>query len=65
MICQINQPNLVSSYLQMIPTFFECTNLDGMEKIVNNELKKPNILLNVNRLALNITKTSFVLFSPE
>ena len=34
-----------------------------MEKTVNNELNNLNLWLNVNRLALNITKTRFVLLS--
>ena len=33
-----------------------------MEKIINKELKQLNLWLNVNRLALNISKTNFVIF---
>ena len=44
--------------------FFECSNVDDTEKTVNKKLKKLNVWLNVNRLALNISKTNFVSFSP-
>ena len=43
--------------------FFECSNLDKLEKIVNKEIKKLVTWLNANRLALNISKTNFVIFS--
>ena len=33
-----------------------------MEKIVNNELKNLSLWLKVNRLALNISKTNFLIF---
>ena len=35
-----------------------------LEKKVNNELKKLNLWLNVNRLSLNIAKTNYVIFHP-
>ena len=43
--------------------FFKCDNLDSLQKIVNRELKKLTLWLNCNRLALNISKTNFVIFS--
>ena len=33
-----------------------------MEKTVNEELKKLSLWLNLNRLALNVSKTNFVIF---
>ena len=46
--------------------YFESKDLQQMEKIVNQELKNLNLWLNVNRLALNIDKTNFVIFhSPQ
>ena len=44
--------------------FFESSNLHEIEKTVNKELKKLNMWLNVNRLALNVSKTNFVIFAP-
>ena len=44
----------------MIPIFI--MNLHVLENIVNEELKKLSLWLNVNRLALNIGKTNFVIF---
>ena len=42
-----------------INIFFESSDLDEMERTLNKELRKLNIWLNVNRLALNVSKTSF------
>ena len=36
-----------------------------MEKTINKELKKLSLWLNVNRLALNISKTNFVIFAAK
>ena len=44
--------------------YYEDVSLISLEKKVNNELKKLNIWLNVNRLSLNIAKTNFVIFRP-
>ena len=44
--------------------FFESPNLHEIEKTVNKELKKLNMWLNANRLALNVSKTNFVIFAP-
>ena len=44
--------------------FFESPKLHEIEKTVNKELIKLNVLLNVIRLALNISKTNFVIFVP-
>ena len=42
--------------------YFESKNLITLEKTVNEELKKLSLWLNLNRLALNIDKTNFVIF---
>ena len=42
--------------------YYECDNLHIMEEIINTELKQLNLWLNINRLALNISKTNFVIF---
>ena len=34
----------------------------ALEQTVNNELKKLSLWLNLNRLALNVAKTNFVIF---
>ena len=36
----------------------------NVEKTVNEQLKKLNFWLNINRLSLNISKTNFVTFHP-
>jgi len=43
--------------------FYTADNLDDLQKTLNRELKKLTLWLNCNRLALNITKTNFVLFA--
>ena len=45
--------------------YYEARNLKDIEKTANNELKWLNHWLNLNRLALNITKTNFVVFHPH
>ena len=45
--------------------FFQSPNLDMIQKTVNRELKKLSLWLNANRLALNITKTNFVIFAAK
>ena len=42
--------------------YYESKNLTELEKTVNVELKKLSLWLNINRLALNIGKTNFVIF---
>ena len=42
--------------------YFESDDLKSLEKTVNQELKKLSLWLNVNRLALNVAKTNFVIF---
>ena len=42
--------------------YFDSDNLVTIEKVVNEELKKLSLWLNVNRLALNVGKTNFVIF---
>ena len=46
--------------------YYESTNLKELETTVNEELKKLSLWLNINRLALNVSKTNFVIFrSPK
>ena len=46
--------------------YYESTDLKELEKTVNEELKKLSLWLNINRLALNVAKTNFVIFrSPK
>ena len=46
--------------------YFESKDLKQMEWTINHELKNLNLWLNINRLALNIDKTNFVIFhSPK
>ena len=47
----------------MIP-YFESSDLDEIEGTLNKERRKLNIWLNVNRPALNVSKTSLLLFPP-
>ena len=42
--------------------YYESKDLKQLEKTVNEELKKLSLWLNLNRLALNISKTNFVIF---
>ena len=42
--------------------YYESKNLKEIEKTVNEELKKLSLWLNINRLALNVAKTNFVIF---
>ena len=42
--------------------YYESKNLEEIEKTVNAELKLLSQWLNVNRLALNVSKTNFVIF---
>ena len=53
MIYQIYGINFNFFYLQTTPIYF-----------LNKELKKLKMWLNVNRLALNVSKTNFVIFAP-
>ena len=46
--------------------FCETENLDMLQKVVNKELKKVKMWLDVNKLSLNIGKNNFVIFkSPQ
>ena len=45
--------------------FYQCSKLDSLQTTVNTELKKLSIWLNSNRLALNISKTNFVIFASK
>ena len=42
--------------------YYDSSDLLELEKTVNEELKKLSLWLNVNRLALNVGKTNFVIF---
>ena len=44
--------------------YFESIDLFKVAKTVNEELKKLNLWLNINRLYLNISKTNFITFHP-
>ena len=61
-----NISNVLDFYLFADDTniYYEDVSLISLEKKVNNELKKLNLWLNVNRLSLNIAKTNFVIFHP-
>ena len=46
--------------------YYQSNNLVELEKTVNKELKLLSLWLNLNRLALNVSKTNFVIFrSPK
>ena len=45
--------------------FYQSPNLDNLQNILNRELKKLSLWLNANRLALNISKTNFVIFAAK
>ena len=46
--------------------YYESNNLIELEKTINKELKLLSLWLNLNRLALNVSKTNFVIFrSPK
>ena len=61
-----NISNVLDFYLFADDTniYYEDVSLISLEKKVNNELKKLNLWLNVNRLSLNIAKNNFVIFHP-
>ena len=42
--------------------YYQSSDLKELEKTVNEELKKLSLWLNINRLALNVAKTNFVIF---
>ena len=42
--------------------YFESNNLQDLENVVNKELKQLSLWLKINRLALNISKTNFLIF---
>ena len=46
--------------------YYEAENLNQLQRVVNNELKKVKMWLDVNKLSLNIDKTNFIIFkSPQ
>ena len=56
---------LLLSFADDTNIFFEHSNLATLQRIVNKELKKLSLWLNANRLALNISKTNFVIFAAK
>ena len=45
---------------------YESESLDQLESVINRELKKVKLWLEVNKLSLNINKTNFIIFkSPQ
>ena len=57
--------NFLFIYLLMTNIFFESSNLDTLQTTVNREMDKLVNWLNSNCLALNVSKTNFVLFSAK
>ena len=47
----------IFTYLLTIPIYYDSNSLQDLEKKINKELGKLQLWLNVNRLALNISKT--------
>ena len=45
--------------------YYDSEDLIELEKTVNNELRKLSQWLNINRLALNVSKTNFVIFRAK
>ena len=45
--------------------YYDSADLIELEKTVKEELKKLSLWLNVNRLALNVSKTNFVIFRAK
>ena len=43
--------------------FYEANDLDSIQRVMNDELKNLQEWLITNRLALNISKTNFTIFS--
>ena len=44
--------------------YYESKSLIDLERMINKELRKLYLWLNINRLSLNIDKTNFVIFHP-
>lgn len=46
--------------------YYEVESVDQLQNVVNNELKKVKMWLDVNKLSLNVDKTNFIIFkSPH
>ena len=45
--------------------YYEDKDLKNLQKVMNKELRKLSLWLNLNRLALNISKTNFVIFRTQ
>ena len=56
--------NKLDLYLFADDIYYEVESPGNLEKKVNKELKNLHLWLSVNRLALNIEKTNFVIFHP-
>ena len=66
MIYHTQVENLPFTYLQMILKFTMNLKILTYFRVVNRELKKVKMWLDVNKLALNIDKTNFIIFkSPQ
>ena len=50
-------------YLYLVKTFISGKDIQSMIRILNNELIKITEWLNVNKLALNVSKTHYILFN--
>ena len=52
-------------YRDVHNSYYDSADLIELEKTINEELKKLSLWLNVNRLALNVSKTNFVIFRAK
>ncbi|MEO2220738.1 MAG: reverse transcriptase family protein, partial [Nitrosopumilus sp.] len=61
-----NVSNILNFYLFADDTniYYESKSLLALEKTINKELAKLYLWLNVNRLALNVEKTNYIIFHP-
>ena len=61
-----NTAKILNFYLFADDTniYYESDNLEKLEKMVNKELGKLQLWLNINRLSLNINMTNYVIFHP-
>ena len=61
-----NTSKLLNFYLFADDTniYYESKSSQDLEKMINKELNKLSLWLNVNRLSLTIDKTNYVIFHP-
>ena len=65
MIFRVSLKYWISIYLLMIAIYImKGITLKKLEKMVNKELGKLQVWLNINMLSLNINKTNYVIFHP-